>query len=357
MAVYKVPQDVEADDKLLGPFSFRQFIYLAIAAAGGVVAWGLSKIFLPLAIIPAPIVITFIILALPLRKDQPMEIYAAAILSFLIKPRKRLWQPDGVVTLIEVSLPEVKEFRGKGLTQDETSERLNYLSQLVDTQGWAVRGLSNAPAVLDNPQLSDDIMTETQTPEEDVLDENNQISQNLSARLDQTDEQRRSALLARFKSDATNHYSQSQSDEAASQAAALADKSTQANQQQVSAPPAQDEAPASNTPAAPTASSAPDNPRLTYNPYPSTIRQSVIHPMSDQPQAQPADQSPTSKTQASQSTANPAADDTASPGNDTPLPGIINLASNSDLSVETIAREARRIKKKHDEDEIVLKLH
>ena len=29
MAVYKVPQDVEADDKLIGPFSFRQFIYSA----------------------------------------------------------------------------------------------------------------------------------------------------------------------------------------------------------------------------------------------------------------------------------------------------------------------------------------
>ncbi len=34
MAVYKVPQDVEAEDKLLGPFSMRQFIYLIIAAMG-----------------------------------------------------------------------------------------------------------------------------------------------------------------------------------------------------------------------------------------------------------------------------------------------------------------------------------
>lgn len=34
MASYKVPQDVEADDKLIGPFSFRQFIYLGIAALG-----------------------------------------------------------------------------------------------------------------------------------------------------------------------------------------------------------------------------------------------------------------------------------------------------------------------------------
>lgn len=40
MAQYKVPQDVEADDKLLGPFSFRQFIYLLIA--GGMIALALD---------------------------------------------------------------------------------------------------------------------------------------------------------------------------------------------------------------------------------------------------------------------------------------------------------------------------
>ena len=34
MAVYKVPQDVEAEDKLLGPFSFKQFIFLLIAGWG-----------------------------------------------------------------------------------------------------------------------------------------------------------------------------------------------------------------------------------------------------------------------------------------------------------------------------------
>ena len=52
MAQYKVPQDVEADDKLLGPFSFRQFVYLLIA--GGLIALAIAffQIFPLLAIIP-----------------------------------------------------------------------------------------------------------------------------------------------------------------------------------------------------------------------------------------------------------------------------------------------------------------
>ena len=31
MAFYKVPQNVESEDKLLGPLSFRQFIYAIVA--------------------------------------------------------------------------------------------------------------------------------------------------------------------------------------------------------------------------------------------------------------------------------------------------------------------------------------
>ena len=85
MAVYKVPQDVEADDKLIGPFSFRQFIYLIIVAMASALAWGLGQLFIPLAIIPLPLILFFGAIALPLRKDQPMEIYMAAMWSFLLK--------------------------------------------------------------------------------------------------------------------------------------------------------------------------------------------------------------------------------------------------------------------------------
>ena len=38
MAEYKVAQDVEADDKLIGPFSFRQFIYLIVVAGASAIA-------------------------------------------------------------------------------------------------------------------------------------------------------------------------------------------------------------------------------------------------------------------------------------------------------------------------------
>ena len=88
MSVYKVPQDVEAEDKLLGPFSFRQFVFLIIAVIGIAIAYGLSTILLPLAIIPVPIIIFFGALALPLKKDQPMEVYFGSSHFFYAKTQK-----------------------------------------------------------------------------------------------------------------------------------------------------------------------------------------------------------------------------------------------------------------------------
>ena len=140
MAVYKVAQDVEADDKLIGPFSFRQFIYLIIVALAGALAWGLSQIFIPLLIIPVPVIIFFGALALPLRKDQPMEIYLTALVSFYLKPRRRLWIPDGVESLFEITVPKFVEVqRTKDLSQTEAEKRLSYLADIADTGGWAIR--------------------------------------------------------------------------------------------------------------------------------------------------------------------------------------------------------------------------
>ena len=137
MAEYKVPQDVEAEDKLLGPFTFRQFIYLMIAAGCAALAIALFRIFPILAVIPAPGAIFFAILALPLKKDQPMETYLAAVIQFYLKPNKRLWMPGQSETSIEITAPKkTEEARTRNITGEEASHRLSFLAQVVDTEGY-----------------------------------------------------------------------------------------------------------------------------------------------------------------------------------------------------------------------------
>ena len=44
MAQYKVIQDIEAEDKLLGPLTLRQFIYAAITVVLGFIAYKFAAI-------------------------------------------------------------------------------------------------------------------------------------------------------------------------------------------------------------------------------------------------------------------------------------------------------------------------
>lgn len=145
MATYKVPQDVEADDKLLGPFSFRQFAYLMLVGGLVVTAVGLFQIFPLLAVIPIPVAIFFLILALPLKKDQPMETYIAALISFYTRPHKRFWLPGQSESIIQIIAPkQIEESRVRNITEEEAGHRLSFLAAIVDSEGYAIKS-SNSP--------------------------------------------------------------------------------------------------------------------------------------------------------------------------------------------------------------------
>jgi hypothetical protein len=268
MAVYKVPQDVEADDKLIGPFSFRQFIYLIIVTLAGVAAWGLYQLFPLLVVIPLPVIIFFGALALPLRKDQPMEIYLAAMVSFYLKPRKRLWDADGVESLIEITVPKIVEFeRTKNLSQGEAQERLGYLAEIVDSQGWAVRGRGvQAP----NSAMNSDVYFEAQQAE-DVLDSSNTVAQSLEFMIGQSDAKRHQDMIDRMHQPPTT----------------ISTPAVQQEQPQPSAPNPYDiftaQQPVVNP--VPTSTQPPvaTNPQPIFNPYPTDIQQSVIQPLAKSP--------------------------------------------------------------------------
>ena len=141
MAQYKVPQDVEADDKLLGPFTFRQFVYLMIMGGFIGLAFALFQIFWALALLAVPFVIFFAVLALPLKKDQPMETYLAAVVSYHLKPNKRFWMPGQRENTILITAPKkTNEPTLRNISEEEAGNRINFLANVIDTEGYAVRG-------------------------------------------------------------------------------------------------------------------------------------------------------------------------------------------------------------------------
>lgn len=146
MAQYKVPQDVEADDKLLGPFTFRQLAYLLIAAGFIALAVLFFQIFPALCFIPALPALFLIVLALPLKKDQPMETYIAALVSYYTKPRKRTWMTGQSESTIMISAPKInpEDNRVRNISGEEATNRLSFLAGIVDSQGAAINGIANS---------------------------------------------------------------------------------------------------------------------------------------------------------------------------------------------------------------------
>ena len=322
MAVYKVPQDVEADDKLLGPFSFRQFIYLIIVAMAIGIGFFLSRIFIGLALIPAPIVIFFGALALPIKKDQPMEAYLAAMISFyFIKPRKRFWQPDGLMSLVEITAPkETEPERVKDITGEEARARLDYLTDIVDTRGWAVRGLGVATTGIaqavpsSNTFASDPELYQEAMSAPDMLDDYSNRATRFDTMIDQRNVQSHQQLLSNFQAHAT-----------------------QPGVQQVP----------------------------QFNPY-GTIKQTVIQPATTLDQKTPVTEpsAPYPQQPAPVSTPQPSVPMTQQstsvkpPSND-----IIKLANDSDgMTVAAVAKQAHRIEEKQQkhglpDEEVEISLH
>jgi hypothetical protein len=144
MATYKVLQDIEAEDKLLGPLTLRQFIYAGACVfllylAFLMITNGIGLI-APVFVLPA---FLFGFLAFPWRGEQPTEVWALAKVRFYVKPRKRIWNQTGIRDLVTITVPkQIERNYTNGLSQTEVRSRLKALAATIDSRGWAIKNVN-----------------------------------------------------------------------------------------------------------------------------------------------------------------------------------------------------------------------
>ena len=373
MAQYKVPQDVEADDKLIGPFSFRQFIYLVVTAALGGIGFLLFRVFPLLVIIPAPFMIFFIILALPIKKDQPMETYLSAVVSFYMKPRTRLWTPGQGETTIVITAPKkTDEVRTKGLSEEEAVHRLSFLADIVDTEGYAIKG--------DNPasNMHSDFYAEA-SQTQDIFESAQQNSnyQNLEntaqIRHDQLVSQMRSAIDNNHAFNVTNatisRINGTQLQQNQQQPTPIAHPQPQTYsqmptyQQQPAYPQTQLQNPQPTYQAAMPQPTIPTNPMDAKDGIQSAViilPDDTIYDSAPRPEPEPATKISEQTDPTPVPMPEPEVIQEPAPEPE-PIPHsqeIIDLANNKDFSIETIAQQAKRIEEKQNNNgEVYISLH
>lgn len=206
MATYKVLQDIEAEDKLLGPLTLKQFIFAAITIVMGFIEFklasapGLGLIRIPLMLTLFLPMLIFGFLASPIGRDQPNDIWLLARLRFLIKPHRRIWNQDGISQLVTITAPKrIEHILTNNLSQTEVRSRLSALATTLDSRGWAVKNINvnlfGQPGYLSADDGSDRLVAPSTLPTavsttdvqaaDDMLDANsNLVAQHLDQMVD-----------------------------------------------------------------------------------------------------------------------------------------------------------------------------
>jgi len=83
---YQVPQFIDIEDRIIGPLTLKQFIYLAFAAAVLFVFWFLFKFYIWI-IVALPITILAMAFAFLKINDRPFIYFFIAAVFYFIKPK------------------------------------------------------------------------------------------------------------------------------------------------------------------------------------------------------------------------------------------------------------------------------
>ena len=306
MATYKVIQDIEAEDHILGPLTLKQFIYGLVCVFFLYISFvSLTKHldWLLIFFLPPAGIVGF--LAFPFVRDQPTEIWVLAKIRFLFMPRKRIWDQNGIKDPLTITAPKkIEHSYTNGLSQTEVKSRLKTLADIIDSRGWAMKNVNpntlSTISLIKPEEDSDRLISPMDIPQpvpdndiaptDDIMDDlNNPVAHQFSQMINASTKLHKEQLIQSLN-DIRNHLNQEN----------------------------------------------PPNSLDTVNrPYQESI--AITQPLTPPTRQQPSPPQPT-------------------PAPKTPSDSaILNLANNNDRSIASLAREANKLK--NSDDEVVISLH
>ena len=140
---FQVPQFIEVEDKIFGPLTFKQFVYLAGAAGVTIV----SFVFLPkffALLVSAPFVVLGVSLAFYKINNRPFIYTVESFFKYIIKERLYIWKKEEGVA--------------KGSTH-ATEDPMVYIPKLGDSKlkdlSWSIdvtKGTESEESLKDDPR-------------------------------------------------------------------------------------------------------------------------------------------------------------------------------------------------------------
>ncbi len=127
---FQIPQFIEVEDKIFGPFTFKQFIFVAGGAGSAYILYRLLPVFIALPVIG--LVVGFsIALAFLQFNGRPFILALEHGFSYLLHPKLYLWNNDRKRTVARAK-KETEEKKGEVYVPKLSDSRLHELAWSLD---------------------------------------------------------------------------------------------------------------------------------------------------------------------------------------------------------------------------------
>jgi hypothetical protein len=141
---YKIPQNIDVEDKILGPFTLKQFLYMMV---GGVTIYVLFNIFaktdfILFLVISIPIAIITLLLVFVKVNERPFLDFFFYYIAYLQDPKEKKWNKSTRIKEFNVTAKisdderqkqgEMANLARKGIARSQLSQ----MAIILDSKGW-----------------------------------------------------------------------------------------------------------------------------------------------------------------------------------------------------------------------------
>lgn len=133
---FEVPQNIDLEDKILGPMTLRSFLILLFGALIVYSIFFIPGISKTVAIIIAiPLAIAVLLITFVKVQDQPFTQFFMNLIYFSLRPQKRIWNSEDIKPGVTIKNQTQKE-EGHHAQKVVSHGQIEKLAQIVDTKGW-----------------------------------------------------------------------------------------------------------------------------------------------------------------------------------------------------------------------------
>ena len=130
---YQVPQFIDIEDRIIGPLTLKQFIYLAFAAAVLFVFWFLLKFYIWI-IIALPITVLAFAFAFVKINDRPFIYFFIAAVFYFMKPKLYIFGAMPATPQLKAFPEKPAEIIDQKTEEKITRSKLKELALSLDTR-------------------------------------------------------------------------------------------------------------------------------------------------------------------------------------------------------------------------------